>query len=137
MDSPSKKYYVVWELPVAAVSPHEAARAALNIQRNPNSGAGQFDVTEEGSAYAVHVNLDDPSYVAIQVIPIIQTVYGATPQFEGPDETTTDWAVYGRLANGEVEWLADVANEATAEIVGIALAKLHGVEIEHQPWKKK
>ena len=39
-------YLVIWEIDIYADNPTDAARGALTIQRNPNSDATVFEVTE-------------------------------------------------------------------------------------------
>ena len=41
------KYHVMWEIDIKADSQEEAARIALDIQRNPESAATVFTVTDE------------------------------------------------------------------------------------------
>lgn len=41
-----KSYHVVWEIVVEAKSPKAAAEKCLKIQRDPDSHATVFDVTE-------------------------------------------------------------------------------------------
>ena len=41
-------YRVVWEIDIEANSPEEAARQALEIQRDPGSTAHVFDTWDEG-----------------------------------------------------------------------------------------
>ena len=41
------EYHVMWEIDIKADSPEEAARIALDIQRNPESAATVFTVTDE------------------------------------------------------------------------------------------
>ena len=40
-------YHVMWEIDIEADSQEEAARIALDIQRNPESAASVFTVTDE------------------------------------------------------------------------------------------
>lgn len=42
----TREYHVAWEIDLHATSPEHAARKALAIQRDPNSSATVFDVTE-------------------------------------------------------------------------------------------
>lgn len=44
-----KLYIVVWEIDIEAESPEEAARMALEVQRNPDSIATVFEVYESGT----------------------------------------------------------------------------------------
>ena len=41
------EYHVMWEIDIEADTPEEAARIALDIQRNPESTATVFTVTDE------------------------------------------------------------------------------------------
>lgn len=41
------EYHVMWEIDIEADSQEEAARIALDIQRNPESAATVFTVTDE------------------------------------------------------------------------------------------
>jgi hypothetical protein len=50
------EYRVVWEIDISADSPREAAEKALAIQRDPNSTATVFDVTDEGGEPS-HIDL--------------------------------------------------------------------------------
>lgn len=43
-----RSYRVVWEIDIDACSPKEAAEKALAIQRNPESIATVFDITDPG-----------------------------------------------------------------------------------------
>lgn len=55
-----KTYHVQWEIEVDADSPKEAAKAALAIQRNPESTATIFDVLEfDTDGDAVRIDLFD------------------------------------------------------------------------------
>lgn len=40
------EFYVMWDIDLTADSPEEAARLALEIQRDPTSTATTFEVTE-------------------------------------------------------------------------------------------
>lgn len=51
-------YHVVWEIEVSAASPLDAARNALAIQRDPESSATIFDVTEFDNQDADVVRID-------------------------------------------------------------------------------
>lgn len=52
------EYHVTWEIDLHEDDPVAAARYALEIQRNPESTATVFDVTDEhGLTY--HVDLED------------------------------------------------------------------------------
>lgn len=73
---------------------------------------------------------------SVQVIPVIREPDGVTPQFDGPTERTTHWAVYLRNGHGLTTWVADRTKEEHAMKVGKWYADKHGVSIENQPWKK-
>lgn len=45
-----KTYLVAWEIDIEAESPMEAAKRALEIQRDPQSTANQFYVQEHGKS---------------------------------------------------------------------------------------
>lgn len=49
-------YLVTWEIELDAETPEEAARKALEIQRDPNSIATVFDVVDE-NAIATRVDI--------------------------------------------------------------------------------
>lgn len=72
--------------------------------------------------------------VSVQVVPFSEIGTLVTPQYAGPDEYTTHWAVYERDDQGMVHWFADVADETPALMVGEMIAAFHGVPIEPQPW---
>jgi|TARA_R100001015_G_C4596932_1_gene152097 hypothetical protein len=48
-----KEYRIVWELDVIARNPEEAAKQALDVQRDPESDALLFYVSGEGHNYFV------------------------------------------------------------------------------------
>lgn len=50
-------YLVMWEIDINAKSPEAAAAKALEIQRDPNSVATVFDVTDEDGR-TVRVDLE-------------------------------------------------------------------------------
>jgi len=84
-----------------------------------------------------------PDVVSIQVVPVIhhprtdaQNEH-AEPQFGGPDEHTTCWAVYERGRKGLARWVADFGKEGDAQRFGAMLSHQYGVSIEAQPWKVK
>ena len=52
------KYTVKWSIHISADSPQEAARKALEIQRDPQSTATVFEVYPEGTDDPVQINLD-------------------------------------------------------------------------------
>jgi hypothetical protein len=54
-------YRVVWEIDIWADTPREAACEALNIQRNGESIATVFDVTDTATGILTREDLDDPS----------------------------------------------------------------------------
>lgn len=43
----TRRFVVIWEIDIWAKSPEAAARAALEIQRDPSSTSTVFDVWEE------------------------------------------------------------------------------------------
>lgn len=47
MTEEEKEYRVVWEIDIVASSPREAAKQALEIQRDPESLATVFDILDE------------------------------------------------------------------------------------------
>lgn len=51
------EYRVKWEIDIEAESPEEAARIALDIQRDPDSIATAFDVTNRFNDTTTHVDL--------------------------------------------------------------------------------
>jgi hypothetical protein len=74
--------------------------------------------------------------VAVQVVPIIEHDDEVEPQFAGPDEKTTGWGIYDRLADGTARWHRDALTETVAMSMGRARADNLGVAIEPQPWKE-
>ncbi len=52
------EYLVTWEIDLFADSPREAAEQALAIQRDPDSVATVFDVTDE-TGHIEHIDLED------------------------------------------------------------------------------
>lgn len=52
------EYHVTWEIDLEADSPREAADHALAIQRDPDSTATVFDVTD-GIGTTDRIDLDD------------------------------------------------------------------------------
>lgn len=56
-----KEYRVVWEIDITADDPIEAAKYALNIQRDPCSWATVFDVYDENGCHKVDVM--DPTWL--------------------------------------------------------------------------
>lgn len=130
-------YLVRWDINIDAEGPVAAARKAQAIQRKADSAANVFEVFEDGVGMSMRIDLDTSVIQGMQVIPICEKGDEVTPQFSGPDEFTTGWAVYARLMDGTVEWQADMANEDFAMMLGIALAKKYDVMIEPQLWKNK
>ena len=64
-----KTYRVKWEIDVRAASPKEAAQRALEIQRNPESTAIFFEVTEHDDySMQLHAPLGDSTPVAIDLL---------------------------------------------------------------------
>lgn len=57
MDKPEQEYQVKWEIELSATSHKEAAELALNIQKDPNSIATEFVVTDK-SGHVKNVDLD-------------------------------------------------------------------------------
>jgi hypothetical protein len=55
-----REYLVIWKIFVEAESPEEAAREALGIQRNANSGATLFEVKDEWGLDEGVVAVDEP-----------------------------------------------------------------------------
>lgn len=50
-------FLVIWEIEIAADSPLEAAQQALKYQRDPNSSAVTFDVTDtKGKVHRIDLN---------------------------------------------------------------------------------
>lgn len=47
MTEEEKEYRVIWEIDIVASSPREAAKQALEIQRDPESLATVFDILDE------------------------------------------------------------------------------------------
>jgi len=52
-----KQYLVKWEIDITASSPQEAAKQALEIQRDKNSEALMFDVLEQATNSETAVSL--------------------------------------------------------------------------------
>lgn len=80
---------------------------------------------------------DVDKVIAIQVVPVIEDEGGGSVevQLDGPTEETTGWGVYRRMEDGRASWVADVGQEADADITGQAFAAHHDVAIEDQSWK--
>ena len=74
---------------------------------------------------------------AFQVVPFVTDGDQMLPQYEGPTDATEGWAVYGRLASGEVKFVGDYASEEEAMNMAVPAAAGFSVEIEPQPWKTK
>lgn len=53
----NKEYLVKWEINVSASSPEEAAKFALEIQRDDESEATAFDVLDESTRKSVGVRV--------------------------------------------------------------------------------
>jgi len=53
-----RPYSVTWSIEIDARTPEEAARKALEIQRDPNSLATVFGVRDESTGQEVTVDLD-------------------------------------------------------------------------------
>lgn len=82
-----KDYLVTWAVDIAADSPEEAARKALEIQRDPDSIANVFDVNANGFPIRVDFAAGDPP--SITTPPITVTVFGFY------EDTETGWAQSG------------------------------------------
>ena len=68
--------------------------------------------------------------VSVQCIPVIDCGEEVRPQFKGTTKDTTGWSLYLRRESGLVEWVADVADQDTANFFGSALSTHHGIPIE-------
>tara|TARA_R110000824_G_scaffold106610_3_gene251963 strand:+ start:996 stop:1469 length:474 start_codon:yes stop_codon:yes gene_type:complete len=55
----NKSFNINWEIEVTATSPKEAAKLALEIQRDPSSEAVNFDVEELATGEKTEVDLSD------------------------------------------------------------------------------
>lgn len=55
----TRDYHVEWHIDITASSKREAAQIAFNIQRDPDSFATFFEVTEKGSAQRTTVNVGE------------------------------------------------------------------------------
>ena len=55
----ANRYRVVWQIDIDADSPKAAAELALVIQRDPNSIATLFEVSEEDGINLVLIDLSD------------------------------------------------------------------------------
>lgn len=55
----TKDYHVEWHIDITARNQQEAAQIALNIQRDPESFATFFEVTDKGSGVRVTVDVGD------------------------------------------------------------------------------
>jgi len=53
-----QEFHVTWEIDITADSPQEAAKRALTIQRDPESSATVFDVTDEAGV-TERIDLED------------------------------------------------------------------------------
>lgn len=51
------RYRVTWVIDIEADTPRDAAHAALAIQRNPNSTATVFDVSDDAGDDAERIDL--------------------------------------------------------------------------------
>lgn len=61
MTEEEKEYRVIWEIDIVASSPREAAKQALEIQRDPESLATVFDILDEdGDSHRVDL-LEEPA----------------------------------------------------------------------------
>lgn len=82
---PHREYRVRWEIDVDGTSPEDAARAALEIQRDPSSIATVFEVDDGlGNAIAVDLSEDTPSATPVDDVacpckPDVQTSKPTTP----------------------------------------------------------
>ena len=52
-------YYITWDIQIEADSPEDAAREALEIQRNPESIATVFTVVDEETNAAAVIDADE------------------------------------------------------------------------------
>ena len=64
---------VAWEVDVDAEDPREAAEKALRMQRNPESTATVFDVTDERGR-TIHVDLMEPEANDVRMRQLRETV---------------------------------------------------------------
>jgi hypothetical protein len=65
------EYLVTWQIFVEAGSPEEAARAALEAQRNVDSNATCFDVRNEtGRRSRVVCSGDEPAAILVEPVPV-------------------------------------------------------------------
>jgi hypothetical protein len=53
------QYRVTWDIELDADSPEDAARKALEIQRDPNSIATVFDVAGEDSVFIRRIDMTE------------------------------------------------------------------------------
>lgn len=75
--------------------------------------------------------------VGIQMLPVVENDGDVTAQFSGPDDKTSYWSVYRRLADGTAMWELDAATQEHAEIIGEALCERYQVECEPYSWTKE
>ena len=100
---------VKWEIDLDANSPHEAARKALTIQRNPQSIATVFDVTgKRGKTVRVDLrnkHLPEPGRIVVHISGgAMQSVYADRPlQVELADED--NWKAEGLSPSAQAERL--------------------------------
>lgn len=59
-----KEFRVRWEIDIEAASPREAAQEVLDIQRDPQSIATVFEVTDRSTDQTTTIDLHDPQYEA-------------------------------------------------------------------------
>lgn len=52
------RYFLTWTIDIEASSPEQAARKALDIQRDPNSSATVFDVVEHNTKKVITIDLE-------------------------------------------------------------------------------
>ena len=64
------RYFVTWEIKVDADNPREAAEEALKIQRDPQSSATVFRVTDEaGTVFTI--DLEDDEEGELQMMQVL------------------------------------------------------------------
>lgn len=72
----------------------------------------------------------------VQVVPVVDDGENVTVQHDGPNRSTTDWAVYVRDRERHASHVQDFDERAVAERFAQDLARAHAVKVEPYPWER-
>jgi hypothetical protein len=108
----NKTFNVNWEIEVTATSPKEAARLALEIQRDPSSEAVNFDVEELGNGEKTEVDLSDETTEALTGI---RQKLEALEEILDTNSSRKEWSCDGEVSM-EMDYIYGKVNEIKKDL---------------------